>query len=193
MGKTLSGFALGLALGAVLLGWFPVIGWLIFVAGLVVTIIAIAKAKKQEDGKKMAMTAALIMGITLIMGIAFTTVGSIAYFGILSPGGLLPTKCKMDRPFACMNVELLGENGTINFQNNAGYPLSRVDMTFSGDCSDTVAAGRMAASGWKTVTFCQDGIGGIGENAYIDVAIVYVQSGGTITHTSHGTIRAMVK
>lgn len=95
MGKGLAGTALGFAIGSLILGWIPLIGWLIWITGLVLAIVAIIKCKTPEQGKGLAIAAVIIMAASFIITLLLMTIGSLAYFGVLSPQKFLPNSFQM--------------------------------------------------------------------------------------------------
>ena len=52
-------------------------------------------------------------------------IGTLAYFGILSPGKILPNRCNFGAEFACLDHQLKAD-GTlkIKLKNNAGEPIT---------------------------------------------------------------------
>ena len=95
MGKT-SGLAItSMILGIVslILGWIPILGWIIFSLAIIFGIIALTKISKDEnlEGKGMAI-AGIVMGAIPLIGLIILVlgIGGFAYSGILSPDKFMP-------------------------------------------------------------------------------------------------------
>ncbi|MBI1935973.1 hypothetical protein HYS31_06035, partial [Candidatus Woesearchaeota archaeon] len=129
-------------------------------------------------------------------------IGTLAYFGILSPSKILPNRCNFGTEFQCIDYQITYGGATtgsikMRLKNNVGEPIS-IDagkITPSSESKTVLACGASTAiSGWKsgdtqeiTLSGCNsDGVGIVkGEKYKIAISIDYytAASGNTYTKT----------
>ncbi len=83
-GMATAGFVL--ALITVFLGWIPVLGWILWVLGLIFSSVGLAKAKKVEGkGKGLAIAGLVIslIGIVVIILLGAVVLGALGIGGLL--------------------------------------------------------------------------------------------------------------
>lgn len=198
MGNT-SGLAIAsLVLGicSLILGWIPVIGWLIITAGLVISIIALVKISKDNTlgGKGMAIAGLVMSAIALIFYLVIL-IGALAYFGATSPDRFVPSKCVIVGGFSCVDYKLDESNNAIRIQlqNNVGTDLNNVVVSLaSSDGTPCVGKGNIISpmlSGERTQTITFTGCG-IGKSSSFkgEISIAYTRQGESDEHTAPGSI-----
>lgn len=165
-----------------------VFGIIIPIVGVILGIIALVKIKKNPNlkGKGLA-TAGLIVGcVFMILPIILAMIGSLAYFGVMSPDTMLPSKCIITGGFSCSDY-MVTSDGTIQFSayNGLGIDLDSATVTTGNECTP---AGVTWNNG-ETLSFsCAGTPGNIGESFSYDLTIKYVRSGETIERTATGSI-----
>ncbi|MEK6947340.1 MAG: hypothetical protein AABX32_07075 [Nanoarchaeota archaeon] len=50
-------------------------------------------------------------------------VGTLAYFGVLSPGRVLPSRCAFGAEFTCIDYQLKGDEVRVKLKNSVGVPV----------------------------------------------------------------------
>lgn len=116
-------------------------------------------------------------------------IGTLAYFGILSPSKLLPGRCTFGSEFQCLDYQIAyvgAATGTfkIRLKNNVGEPIDVSAMTLSSEGTTAYACGTPPAmpTGWKTGEVkelswsgCNSGAAGIvsGEKGKVLVTMTY--------------------
>ena len=124
-------------------------------------------------------------------------IGSLAYFGVLSPGNFLPSKCQLQPGLACIDHkahDIFGfGNGyvAVSVQNSLGYDMNNVKIAVTG-CKDGTTEGTIKNGDPATVL---SGTGCTFTNKKKfsgDINITYQNSLTLINHTATGTIRTRV-
>ncbi len=140
MAKGLSITALVFGILAFLIGWVPIIGWLIWIAAIVIGIVAIVKSKEPGSGRGMAITGLVLPLVGLVIGIIFIVpIMSLAFFGVLNPARMIPDKCELAPGLTCM--DFTAEDGEITILINNGLGMEMVDVTlYVDDCENDASA-----------------------------------------------------
>lgn len=140
--------------------------------------------------------------------VVLAAIGALAYFGVLSPSKLLPSKCVLSPGFNFGDCKAtnavaapgffmtlfngLGEDAKdvsvmINSTAGSGVPCNKqIDVTEN-------PLGNGATS--TNLTFCttEFGTANVGERFDADVSIFYTKSGETLSHTVTGKIQIKVE
>lgn len=116
-------------------------------AGIVLAIIALVKAQKdpEKKGKTLAIVA-LIISILLLPIMLLMLIGSIAYFGVLSPQEMLPDRCKFGSPILCQS-----EQYTIQSQGTGDGSAPTISMEVTNNYGENVMIGNFEVSSRQEV------------------------------------------
>ena len=86
-------------------------------------------------------------------------IGALAYFGILNPGKVLPSRCNFGAEFACLDyqISVTGNAFKLKLKNNAGLPINidaaKITLSSEGatiySCTLNPAA-QLPITGWKS-------------------------------------------
>ena len=60
-------------------------------------------------------------------------IGTLAYFGILSPSKLLPNRCNFGSEFQCLDYQIGAATFKIRLKNNIGEPMDVSSVDLSGE------------------------------------------------------------
>ena len=81
-------------------------------------------------------------------------IGTLAYFGILSPGKLLPNRCNFGSEFQCLDYQISAAGGTfkMRLKNNIGEPMDVSSITLSTESTTAYTCTTPPANpvGWKS-------------------------------------------
>jgi|SRR3989344_8045980 len=121
--------------------------------------------------------------------VVLVAIGALAYFGVLSPGRLLPDSCIIGNGIGCNEWKVSNANGNVQLviQNGKGVDLTGVKVSLSGTgltCTET--AGQSIADG-QSGTFtipCTAGIGSVNSGFKADVTVKYTEAGSTLGEKS---------
>ena len=140
-------------------------------------------------------------------------IGTLAYFGILSPSKLTPNRCNFPSEFQCLDykIDSVGNTFNLKLKNNVGDTIN-IDVgkiTVSSETATTYncptpLTGSPAIPTWATgeqkditLTSCNTALAGFiaGEKAKVLVSIDYyiLNSGNTYTRTVKGEVYASVQ
>jgi hypothetical protein len=138
--------------------------------------------------------------------VVLAAIGALAYFGILSPGNLLPQKCEFQAGLDCTEHPDASEStGVITFPivNSMGYRIT-VDSVVSGSC--TGAGSTIGVNGAAPVALPGDlangepgtiALGGCtlteGERYNEVVTISYTSNATGMVHSATGTVAGKVR
>lgn len=135
--------------------------------------------------------------------VVLAAIGALAYFGVLSPGNLLPDKCTLSPGFDIIDCKASQPDGLlISLFNGLGVDTDSTVIyinTTGGSaigCVELWDAGPLA-NGATTVThpFCLANFSGSQEGQRFDgnIKVVYEKSGETLNHTVTGKIQIKVE
>ena len=120
--------ALVLGICSLLLGWIPIVGWLIVLLAIIFGIVGIVKTHDgQLRGKGLAI-AGLAMGVVVIILSVVFFFAAIAYFGVADPSRFLPDKCISSSHFPCQEAELNGNQVHVNLVNSVGKNITMANV-----------------------------------------------------------------
>lgn len=81
-------------------------------------------------------------------------IGTLAYFGILSPGKILPNRCNTGPEFECLDFQISATDNTLKmkFKNNVGEPITVQSITLDSETSTKFACSTAPSNptAWKT-------------------------------------------
>lgn len=143
-------------------------------------------------------------------------VGALAYFGILSPSKLLPSRCNFGSEFQCIDHQISATANSIRFRlkNNVGEAVAITSVTFGSEGSTAftcttltlpvVSATPTLPTAWSSgsvvdyqYTGCNSAAAGMvaGEKGKAFVTITYntVSSGASYAKTVKGEIYSTVQ
>ena len=116
-------------------------------------------------------------------------IGALAYFGILSPSKLLPSRCNFGTEFQCIDYQIAYVGATtgtfkIRLKNNVGVPIdvSALALSSEGTTAYSCTTSPTNPTGWKSGNVtdlswsgCNSGAAGIvaGEKGKILVTVTY--------------------
>lgn len=75
--------------------------------------------------------------------VVLVAIGALAYFGVLSPGDVLPDKCTGSPGLDCVEVSIMGTNVTFLVRNNLGYSINASASTSGSITSSDCSAGTL--------------------------------------------------
>ena len=129
--------------------------------------------------------------------VVLAAIAALAYFGVLSPGNLVPERTTFQAPIASLDsAELDASDGTVEIamRNNVGVPIN-LTGTATGDCT---AADVTATIGEEEVTHIQNGQTFLltwtcadaaeGSRADLELGFEYENTETTQTRTHTGTV-----
>jgi hypothetical protein len=132
-------------------------------------------------------------------------IGALAYFGILNPSGLLPSRCIFSPEIQCLEQQILGDvggNGYLAFRvrNNAGqmadfnFNATEIATNVAASCliSDggvSIRAGRIMA---VNCTFINNPFS-VGDRLKFDISANYTKAGGAYSTPVRGEIYGEVQ
>src|SRR3989344_2961537 len=79
-------------------------------------------------------------------------IGTLAYFGILSPSKLLPNRCNFGSEFQCLDYQIGSSAFKIRMKNNVGEPIDVSSITLSAESTAAYTCTTPPANptGWKS-------------------------------------------
>ena len=134
-------------------------------------------------------------------------IGTLAYFGILSPSKILPGRCTFGSEFQCLDYQISATGNTfkMRLKNNVGEPIdvSAITLSSEGTTAYSCTTPPAMSSGWKSAdvkelswSVCNSGAAGIisGEKGKVLVTITYnsVSSGPSYSKEVKGEVYATV-
>ncbi len=162
----------------------------------------ILKIKKSQAALEFLTTYGWAFLVILIM------IGTLAYFGILSPSKILPNRCNFGAEFQCLDYQIgntVGGAGTfkLRLRNDLGEPIdvSLIGLSTESTTAYLCSTAPTLPSGWKggnitDLTWSSCSGGGLvqGEKGKVLVTIKYntVSSGNSYTKQVNGEIFSTV-
>ena len=128
-------------------------------------------------------------------------IGTLAYFGILSPGKILPNRCNFGSEFQCIDYQISATGNTfkVRLKQNIGEPIDVSAITLSSESATQYACSTPPAnpSAWKsgeikdlTWSGCNSAAAGfaVDEKGKVLITIKYntVSSGSSYTREVRG-------
>ena len=106
------------------------------------------KDKKGQAALEFLTTYGWAFLVILIM------IGTLAYFGILSPGKILPNRCSIGPEFECLDFQISAADNTfkVKLKNNVGYPIAVQSITLDSETSTKYSCSTVPSNpaAWKT-------------------------------------------
>jgi hypothetical protein len=127
--------------------------------------------------------------------VVLAAIGALAYFGVLSPGNLLPEKCEFPSGLTCTETPAasvaggLGEQICFPVTNTLGYNALAVQAS-DVDAACTPAAA-VAINNGANAILCFDQCGlavAVGDRLSMDVEITYTSAETGLTRSSVGKV-----
>ena len=157
----------GHAIAAFILG---IVGLLLFplaVAAVIFGVIALNKIKSDSSlgGKGLAIAGIVLGVIGILIGILILPfliiIGSLAFFGVLSPDSMLPEQCSLPFQLACMDFKVTESSITIEVQNNFGRDMQLKKVEFlspsiDGSCIKDFSSSPLTLSKYDRLSITTD-------------------------------------
>ena len=132
--------------------------------------------------------------------VVLAAIGALAYFGVLSPGKLVPDKCTLGPGFdikdckaSTTSLQFTIFNGLgVDVKNLTGYINSTGGSDASCGNESVLGDGTLANGATLTWTPCTYSAAA-GGRFDADVSLVYVKSGETLNHTITGKIQRKIE
>ena len=158
-----------------------VFGIIIPIVGIILGIIALVKIKKDPNlkGKGLAIAGIVIGAVWIFLW--FILILPMAYFGVLSPSSVMPTRCIAEPGFYCEDYMVEGNTLTISFINSRGKALEGVSLSGETACTP---AGVSWANGATLEFTCPISPATDGKKQSYDLELKYMDSGSSIEKTS---------
>lgn len=126
--------------------------------------------------------------------VVMMAIGSLSYFGILSPDAFLPKKCSLPAGISCLDYEVGSSRITLVLQNNFGETItvSRIDAAKKNNGSCSTADSVTLKSNVKAIFIisgCDNGNNG--EKFDGEINITYAKES-LLSHKLQGNIRAKI-
>jgi len=167
-----------------------VFAFLVPLLGIIFGIVALVVISKDPGlkGKGLAI-AGLIISVVWIPVILFF-IGAIAYFGVLSPGNLLPMKCEFSAGLDCTETPSADASaGTITFPltNSQGYEIS--GLSASSDICTGATFSQDTVKNGESIIVTLNGCDLKSEERYMTDPTITWTSGSTgMQHTTVGSL-----
>ena len=109
-------------------------------------------------------------------------IGTLAYFGILNPGNILPNRCTFGSEFQCLDYQLQTAQLKLRLKSSVGEPIDVSSITFTSDSTTVFSCTVPPAmpTSWKsgdvkelTWTGCTDGGLVQGEKGKVGITLRY--------------------
>ncbi len=162
-----------------------IVSFLLGPIGLILGIIALVQINKDPNlkGKGLAIAAIVIGSLGLVL-VFLMMVGSLAYFGVLSPDKFLSERCSMQPGFACLDFAYADGSVEIRMQNAIGYELQEFELSLNGHaCSPS----SISIANGRTQTFTCP-VTGAGDMFSGDFSMLYLNPNTGMKHTGSGVI-----
>ncbi len=101
-------------------------------------------SKKSQAALEFLTTYGWAFLVILIM------IGTLAYFGILSPSTLLPDRCNLGSDIGCVNYFIADNGVNLKLKNNVGEPIIISDISVSTEKTPLSCNSAAVGTGWKS-------------------------------------------
>ena len=131
--------------------------------------------------------------------VVLAAIGALAYFGVLSPDKLLPSKCTLSPGFDFGDCKAATDGFHVSIYNGLGVDVKNCSFVLNTSqgsdvtCNEAWSIGILANGQTTTVTTLCSGTHTEGERFDASVKVIYTQSGETESHTVTGTITRKVE
>tara|TARA_Y100000031_G_scaffold47194_1_gene53765 strand:+ start:3907 stop:4353 length:447 start_codon:yes stop_codon:yes gene_type:complete len=146
----------------------------------------VTHSKKSQAAMEFLMT----YGWAILVVLA--AIAALAYFGVLSPEKILPSKCLLETGFTCISNKIEPTKSTIIFSNSLGRTVEITSVDIGGCSSGTIS--KTITSGDQDtfeVTPCTNGV--VKEAFKGDLVIKYTESDTSLTKTAYGQIATKIE
>jgi len=121
--------------------------------------------------------------------VVLVAIGALAYFGVLSPGKLLPDSCIIGNGIGCSEHMVSNADGNVKLvlQNGKGVDLTGVKVSLAGSgltCTETAAQDVTDGQSGTFTVPCTAGIGSVSSGFKADVTVKYTEAGSTLGEKS---------
>jgi hypothetical protein len=134
--------------------------------------------------------------------VVLAAIGALAYFGVLSPGKLVPDKCQVGPGFDIKDCKVSTDSLVITLYNGLGVDIKDTNVSINSTggsdvpCNTVTAIGDLpngATSILTTVCDFSASPATVGQRFDGDISIIYTKSGEQLTHTVTGKIQRKVE
>jgi len=153
-------------------------------------------------GKKAQAAMEFLMTYGWAILVVLVVIGALAYFGVLSPGRLLPDRCTLPPGISCNDFTIAGGSLTIIGTNGLGDTIYIDSFTAqspdgSTTCANTVRVGTQVANGGRATlktAVCGPTSPVVGAKQRLQMTITYrVGSATGLVHTMEGDVYTTVQ
>ena len=126
--------------------------------------------------------------------VVLVAIGSLAYFGVLSPGQFLPAKCTLQAGIACLDHKATATTVDVVLSNSLGFDI-RVDSIKAAQCTTPYApaGGSTVSNGEKLGPVSVTGCTNAGAKYYGELNVTYTVLETNIQHTNRGQITSRIE
>ena len=135
--------------------------------------------------------------------IILVMIGTLAYFGVINPSRILPSRCTFSSEFSCSDHLLKANEVRVKLKNNLGEPVELTSVSLTKDDGVAISCTAPALGTWKAGevkelawTSCADPTGLIqGNKGKVLMSLKYYSSASTSTYTkeSQGEVYSTVQ
>jgi hypothetical protein len=133
--------------------------------------------------------------------VVLAAIGALAYFGVLSPGKLVPDKCTVGPGFDIKDCKVSTTKLQVTIYNGIGVDLKNVSVNISTTggsdvtCQSLTVLGDLANGATSSLTdLCAFGSAQtLGQRFDGDIGITYTKSGEQLSHTVTGKVQRKVE
>ena len=131
--------------------------------------------------------------------VVLAAIGALAYFGVLSPDRLLPSKCTLSPGFDFGDCKAATDGLKVSIYNGIGSDVKNVSFvvnTTGGSdvtCNELWDIGTLSNGATTSVQTMCNGTYTEGQRFDAEVKVIYTKSGETQSHTVTGTITRKVE
>jgi hypothetical protein len=135
--------------------------------------------------------------------VVLAAIGALAYFGVLSPSKLLPSKCTLSPGFDFGDCKASTSGFQMTLFNGLGDDANNVSVLINSTAGSDIACSEQSTPEFilgngatsASITFCAAAFATAkeGQRFDSDVSVFYVKSGETLLHTVTGKIQIKVE
>ena len=141
--------------------------------------------------RKALFVIGIIIGFLPALLMPFIALGSLAYFGVLSPAKFLPQKCVLEPGLICYDHKVTPTETYLVLGNGLGSEITISSLTI-GDCSGTFST-EIAIGKQETFILKNCDNGKVQETFNEDIKLDYKKEGVDYTITAHGNLVTKVQ
>ncbi|MBN1792060.1 hypothetical protein JW826_00010 [Candidatus Woesearchaeota archaeon] len=137
--------------------------------------------------------------------VVLAAIGVLAYFGVMSPGKLVPDKCTLGPGFDIKDCKVTQGGVIVSLYNGLGSDVTSVNISLNATAGSSVSNCQnistlsFLANGQTSsiLTLCSAQFTAappsIGERFDADISVTYLKSGESLTHTISGKVQRKVE